>query len=93
MNNSSENQDNIIILNDEDGNEMPFEFLDLIGFAGKEYIVLIPTDEDADEVVILEVQGSDDDEETYVGIEDPALLNTLFGIFKERNKNKYNFTD
>lgn len=38
--NEGEELDNIIILNDEDGNEVEFEFLDLIEYEGEEYVVL-----------------------------------------------------
>ena len=59
MNNIPENEevDNIIVLNDEEGNEVQFEFLDLIDFEGEEYVVLLPAEEteDAGEVVILQV--------------------------------------
>ena len=50
-----EELDNIIVLNDENGDEIEFEFLDLIEYEGEEYVVLLPHDEeeDADEVVIL----------------------------------------
>lgn len=41
--------DNIIVLND-DGNEVEFEFLDLIPYRGKEYVVLLPVSDEADEV-------------------------------------------
>lgn len=43
----------IIVLNDEDGNEVEMEYIDLIGYEGKEYVVLLPTEEDADEVVFF----------------------------------------
>ena len=33
---------NIIILNDENGNEVQFEFLDLIEYDSEEYVVLLP---------------------------------------------------
>ena len=36
--NEGEELDNIIILNDEDGNEVEFEFLDLIEYEGEEYV-------------------------------------------------------
>lgn len=85
--------DNIIFLNDEDGNEVPFEFLDLIEYKGKEYVVLFPTDEQADEVVILQVDELDGDEESYVSIEDDETLNAVFAIFKEKFKDIFNFTD
>ena len=46
---NEENLDNIIILNDEEGNEIQFEFLDLIEYNSEEYVVLLPVDEDEDE--------------------------------------------
>ncbi len=91
---NSEDAPNIIILNDEDGNEVQFEFLDLMEFAERKFVVLLPTDDDADEVVILEVDESgDDEEESYVGIEDPDLLNTLYEMFKDKFRDVFNFTD
>ena len=94
MNYFDEDMPNIIILNDEDGNEVQFEFLDLMEFAERKFVVLLPTDDDADEVVILEVDESgDDEEESYVGIEDPDLLNILYEMFKEKFKDVFNFTD
>ena len=35
--------DNIIVLNDEDGNEVEFEYLDAVEMDGTEYIILLPT--------------------------------------------------
>ena len=78
-----EELDNIILLNDEDGNEVKFEFLDLIEYGGEEYVVLLPAEEgeDADEVVILKVEDTDsEDEESYVGVDDQEILNAVFAI-------------
>ena len=36
-----EELDNIVILNDEDGNEVKFEFLDLVELDDEEYVVLL----------------------------------------------------
>ena len=56
VNNAGEELDNIIILNDEEGNEVKFEFLDLIELDGEEFVVLLPTEEeeDSEEVVIYD---------------------------------------
>ena len=35
----NEEVDNIIVLNDEDGNEVRFEFLDLVELDDEEYVV------------------------------------------------------
>ncbi len=95
--NNGEEMDNIIVLNDEDGNEVKFEFLDLIEYDGEEYIILLPTEEgeDNDEVVILKVEDSEDDPdmETYVSVEDDETLNAVFEMFKEKFKDEFNFID
>ena len=94
-----EELDNIIVLNDEDGNEVQFEFLDLVELDDEEYVVLLPVteegEEDEGEVVILKVEDNDDDseEESYVGVEDEEILNKVFAIFKEKYKDEFNFVD
>lgn len=89
--------DNIITLNDEDGNAVDFEFLDLIEYLGKEYVVLYPCDIDDDtpgEVVILEVEDDENAElESYNSVEDMDVLNAVFEIFKEKFKDEFNFVD
>ena len=95
--NNGEELDNIIILNDENGNEVKFEFLDLMDYEGEEYIILLPTEEgeDNDEVVILKVEDVEDDPdmETYVSIDDEDTLNAVFEMFKEKFKDEFNFID
>ena len=96
----NEEVDNIIVLNDEDGNEVRFEFLDLVELDDEEYVVLLPVtaegEEEEGEVVILKVEDSDDensDEESYVSIEDETVLNKVFEIFKEKFKDDFDFVD
>ena len=92
-----EELDNIIVLNDEDGNEVEFEFLDLIEYEGEEYVVLLPNDEeeeDAGEVLILKLEDTDsEDEESYVSVDDEEVLNKVFEIFKEKFKDEFNFVE
>lgn len=93
-----DDMDNIIILNDEDGNEVQFEFLDLIDYDEEEYVVLLPVEEDSEdeigEVVILKVEQTEsEDEESYVGVEDEEILNKVFEIFKDKFKDEFNYVD
>ena len=85
--------DNIVVLNDANGNELEFEYLDLIEHNEETYVVLLPADEEADEVVILKCEESEDDpdEENYRSVDDEALLNELFEIFKEKNEDNFDF--
>lgn len=92
-----EELDNIIALTDEEGNEVKFEFLDLVELDGEEYVVLLPTEdeEENDEVVILKVEDTEGEEdmESYVSVDDEETLNKVFEMFKEKFKDEFNFID
>lgn len=95
-----EELDNIVVLNDEDGNEVKFEFLDLVELDEEEYVVLLPVTEEGEEeegeVVILKVEDTDDEdseEESYVSVEDEEILNKVFEIFKEKFKDDFDSVD
>lgn len=93
-----EDLSNIIILSDENGEDVQFEFLDLIEYDSEEYVVLLPVEgemeEDDGEVVILKVEDSgNEEEESYVSVDDEETLNAVFEIFKEKFKDEFNFTD
>lgn len=79
-----ENEGALITLTDDEGNEVEFEFLDVIEYDGDEYIVLIENDEDADEVVILKINALDEETEEYVSIDDEELLQAVFEKFKSQ---------
>lgn len=95
-----EELDNIITLNDENGNEVKFEFLDLVELDDEEYVVLLPVvaegEESDGEVVILKLEDSDDEnsqEESYVSVDDDEILSKVFEIFKEKFKDDFDFID
>ena len=93
-----EELDNIIVLNDENGKEVKFEFLDLVELDSEEYVILLPVveegEEDDGEVVILKVEDSEsEDEESYVSVDDEEVLSKVFEIFKEKFKDEFNFVD
>ena len=86
-------EENLITLTDENGVETTFEYLDCIEYQGKEYLVLIPAEEDADEIVILEIEPVDEENENYLAVEDEATLEAVFAIFKDRYKDVLNFAE
>ena len=96
-NEENEELDNIIVLNDEDGKEVKFEFLDLIEYENEEYVILLPVESDDDEsgeVVILKVEDTDsEEEESYVSVDDEETLNKVFEMFKDKFKDEFNFID
>ena len=84
-------KENNIVLNDENGNEVEFEFLDLISYRQKEYVVLFPLKDCDGQVVILQFAEVDDETENYVSVENEFVLMTVFALFKERNKDFFTF--
>ena len=83
----------IITLTDENGVDMEFEYMDCIDYEGKEYLALLPTDEESNEIVLLEIEPVDEENENYIAIEDEETLQAVYGIFKERFKDVLTFED
>lgn len=81
-----EEEVSILTLTDENGQDVNFEYLDCIDYNGVEYLVLIPEDENDNEVVILAVEPVDEENENYLSVEDEATLEAVFAIFKEKFK-------
>lgn len=90
---AEEELDNTITLNDEDGNPVDFEFLDLIPYEDNDYVILAPMD--SQEVVILRAEegGPDSEEDTFYSVTDETVLNAVFEQFKERFKDIFTFED
>ena len=88
-----EEEASILTLTDENGNDVDFEYLDCLEYQGKEYLVLLPEEENAAELVILEVEPVDEEVENYLAVEDEAVLDAVYGIFKEKYKDIVKFED
>ena len=88
-----EEEVSILTLTDENGNDVNFEYLDCIEYQETEYMVLMPADEDSNEIVILQIEPVDEENENYLAVEDEATLDAVYAIFKERYKDVLNFAD
>ena len=88
-----EEEVSILTLTDENGVDTNFEYLDCIELEGTEYLVLMPADELATEIVILEVEPVDEENENYLSVQDETLLNEVYAIFKENYKDVLTFEE
>ncbi len=88
-----EEEVSILTLTDENGNDVEFEYLDSIEYQDKEYLVLLPVEEDSNEIVILEVEPVDEENENYLAVSDEAVLDAVYAIFKERYADVLDFED
>ena len=89
--NLPEEETSILTLTDENGQDLDFEYLDCIAYQDKEYLVLMPEGED--EIVIMEIEPVDEANENYLAVEDEAVLDAVYGIFKEKFKDILTFED
>ena len=89
--NLPEEETSILTLTDENGQDLDFEYLDCIAYQDKEYLVLMPEGED--EIVIMEIEPVDEEYENYLAVEDEAVLDAVYGIFKEKFKDILTFED
>lgn len=81
----------------EDGTVVNFELLDEIEYEGSSYAVLLPeegSEFDNGMVHIYEiVEELDSDTDTYMGVDDQAVVDAVFAKFMEIHKDEFNFTD
>jgi uncharacterized protein YrzB (UPF0473 family) len=88
-----EEETSTLMLTDENGVDTEFEYLDCIEYDGKEYLVLLPLDDEEGAIVILEVEPVDEETENYLSVSDEQILNAVYSIFKDRYKDVIEFED
>lgn len=83
----------LVVFEDDDGNELTMEVLDYLAYEGKEYALLTEYVEDEDEdeddetpveVFIMEVRPVGEDQEEFVPV-DEDLAETLIQIFESED--------
>ena len=85
-------ENEMIVLTDEDGNEIEFELCDTVEYEGRQYAVLLPADEESEEVVIMEIEDDPDSEDTlFEMVEDEAVIDAVFSLFREQASDLYDF--
>jgi len=82
-----------LTLTDENGVDTVFEYLDCIDYDGKEYLVLLPQNDEDAGIVILEVEPVDEETENYISVQDEKTLQAVYSIFKEKFKDILEFED
>lgn len=89
----NEEEMNVLTLTDENGVDTEFEYLDVIEYKGKEYLFLLPLEDETEGIVVMEIEPVDDENENYLPVESEETLNAVYGLFKERYKDILNFAD
>ncbi|MEE1352721.1 MAG: DUF1292 domain-containing protein [Acutalibacteraceae bacterium] len=88
-------KDDTMILYDEDGNGVRFEFLDYMEYEGQKYVALLPLEGEAagSEVLIMRVEEEASGDQKFDVIGDKKLMKKLYGIFKKEHAEDFDFRD
>ncbi len=88
-------QEDIITLTDENGEQFQCLYLDTIEYEGAEYAALLTLEtEDSGEILIFRIEESEyEDMDDYVSVEDEEVLAAVYAIVKERFEGELNFSD
>jgi len=93
----SEERDDVLVLVDEKGEEVEFEYLDTMNMNGSEYAILLPLEDDEDaeteEVVILKLEKDENGEDSFVSVDDQDELHEVFEAFKKKVQEQYDFDE
>ena len=85
-------EENIIMLEDEQGNQIEFEVIDVYEFMGNTYFALLEKldeGEENDEVLIMKVDDTDDENPELMMVEDEKELQEAFEEFVRREEEAY----
>ena len=79
-------EEDVVVLQDEDGNDIAFQHIMTFDFEGSFYVALTP-EKDTEEinngdVVLLEIMEDEDGSDCYVPIESEEKLDTVWAEFE-----------
>lgn len=76
-------ESNIVILEDEDGQEHEYEVEEIYEIDGKEYAVLLSTEEDSDNAFVFRVEQDEQGDDILVDITDDAEWDKVVSAIEE----------
>ena len=83
-------EDNIIILEDDNGNQVEFAVIDVYELNEETYFAMVEVveagEEESDEVLIMKVEGADTDDAQLIPVDDENELQAAFEEFLKRDE-------
>ena len=88
----SQFEDDVILLTDDTGEDIPFEIIDTLELDGSTYALLAPLDEDDDDGVLVFQIIENDEGVQYEPVDDENLMQRVFDVFRSSDED-YEFCD
>ncbi len=76
--------ENVVVLTDDEGNDVPFEILEDLTLDTTHYVLLAAMNEDADEddgILIFRVEADEEGNESYLPEEDSRMLQRVLDTY------------
>lgn len=88
-------ENDIITMTDEDGNQFQALFLCTVEFEGQDYAALMTMqDDESGEILIFRIEESEyEDMDDYVTVEDERVLQAVYQVIKEKFGDEFSFAD
>ncbi|MDL2288814.1 DUF1292 domain-containing protein [Oscillospiraceae bacterium OttesenSCG-928-F05] len=74
----------LIVLEDDEGNEFEVEVNDTLDYKGESYISFITEDDDGEEALAILKIEEEGDEEIFVTVDDEETLDAVYALFVSR---------
>ena len=88
----SQFEDDVVLLTDDTGEDIPFEIIDTLELDGSTYALLAPLDEDDDDGVLVFQIIENDEGVQYESVDDEHLMQRVFDVFRSSDED-YEFCD
>ncbi len=92
MERPEENEDSVVLV-DEEGIEYTFTIIDVIQVEGRDYVILLPEEDEVDEAVILRLDTDVNGEDILVDIEDEEEWDRVVQAWEEILEEEYGKDD
>ena len=88
-----ENNENIVVLLDEEGNKLEFLYLDSVEVDRRNYAVLLPAEDEDGGVYIFAIVEDGEGNSYFEAVEDESIIDRAFELFRENNQDEFDFED
>ena len=87
----SEYEEEVLLLTDEDGNEVPFQIVDTLELADELFAILSPVDEEDDEILIFRIL-EDEEGQQFEQMDDEDIVQRVLDVYRSSDED-YEFCD
>lgn len=94
---SNEMENNVLMFQDENGNDVELEIIDAFEISQTQYVALVsveePAEEQEEEVFLMRIEEDENGDDILIQVTDEEELEAAFETFKERMADQFDIID